>query len=163
VRLALAALLLLAPAASAADEPPVRFPDLVGWYLLAGVDLGVVDSDDGADGLVGGEISAVRYRDPSNLWSGAYVDGACDLARDTWRTGVGGEVGWMILGLDGGLELSLGDETEVGIRVRAAITTGVLAAYGGYERVAGEDIGGVGLLLKWPLRITPRRPIWFGR
>jgi hypothetical protein len=138
-------MLTFAGRSRAAETPAPRVT-----YLLAGVPL-AVSTHPGF--TVGAEASLACWGcvDLTDLsWLGVYVDGVRDFGTDSFRFSAGPELGFGILGVDGGVMISTdADDTRAGWTVRGLLTFGIIAAYGRYIDVRDEPVSGeFGLLLK---------------
>jgi len=95
------ALLVVLPGSRAAAD---NFLPVTGWYLPVGAGFSSQSHD--KDFLVGPEVSLVRWSEA--FWAGGYVDNVRATSRPRGRVSVGPEIGWGILGLDGGLSFAAG-------------------------------------------------------
>lgn len=158
---------LIAAAASlhaatlSADAGP-RIPQ--GWVLTFGPTAGFSMHDQRANGAVlGAEVSA-PYMMNSGFWIGAYADTLRDFGPQRTRLSVGPEMGFAILGVDGGFLTEFADGyVRKGYTMRGVLTLGVLGLYGRYGKLNGPDaessFGEIGLLIKafTPLSEQPQR------
>ncbi|MFN3197144.1 MAG: hypothetical protein ACE366_01830 [Bradymonadia bacterium] len=147
-------LLTTAPRPAQADEVPFSFGPEAGWQLLGGLTTGVGFGDPDLGGYVGGELSLNRLNE--SLWFGLYGDALYDFGPDSTMLTVGPQLGYSVLGIDGGLAARHGDgEWLLGPQGRVLLSLGFFSLYG---RLAlfdddGDDIQvwQVGMLLKMPL------------
>jgi len=145
------------PAAQADVAPRVRG----GWYGMAGLTLGGAIHPTHDSGLVAGLEGSLVHLDVSDtgLWAGGYADVLFDTGTKVFRASVGPELGWFMLGLDGGWVIEgNGDGSRQGLTGRLVLTLGALGLYGRwvhlFEEPAERDFGEVGVLVKIPL-LTP--------
>ncbi|MGZ5969463.1 MAG: hypothetical protein ACXWP4_17445 [Polyangiales bacterium] len=130
-----------------------RTPDSLetAWYASPGVDIGIATGRSAKTSVVlGGELSFVRFPIGERTWIGGYVDGLRDFGKDRTRFSLGPEIGWGVLGLDGGVRTSIGDGTRVGWTIRPMLS---FVRVHLYTRLShdGEGTGTeVGLLFKFP-------------
>ncbi len=136
-----------------ADEEPFSIGARPAWYLMGGVTSGgtVVSADKGL--YVGGELSFVRMRE--GKFFGFYGDGYYDFGvKGAYTTG-GIELGYKVVGIDGGGAFRFVDgRVEPGATGRLFFTAGILSIYGRYMFLNAdrdEHVVQVGLLLKFPL------------
>ena len=159
--LALAFTPLLAHVAHADDGAP---------FVNGGAVVGLAVHDTGTGGVVGGEISAgYLLEDTSQLagphrfasaarmpWFGGYLDILYDSQLGQGRGSFGPEIGYGVVGVDGGLVVGGAHE---GVAARIVLTTSVVAIYARYEHVfntAGESsFVELGVLLKYPHVFRP--------
>lgn len=165
----------VAPTSAHADFNPF-YPDktsdadvreYAGWYLPLGVVLGLPVSSRGVlddrdlDPLIGIETSLVRLgafgpKVRQAGWLGVYADALWDFGTDSGRVSIGPELGWGIVGIDGGYASLWADGTQHhGVAMRA--TFGVPGALGYVRRDAfqgGHRVWEIGLLLKFPIPLT---------
>jgi hypothetical protein len=163
---ALALLVLLAGSTTARDARAWGESRLRGVYAPAGLVLGASQHPQQKNGLIlGGEQSLVFYAGTKrDTWIGLYADFLRDLGPGRTRLGLGPELGWGILGFDGGFVAEFGGRrTFTGIEARVLVTFSVLAVFGR----TGHLFGGApepaffetGLLLKFPFALsTNERP-----
>lgn len=115
-----------------------------GFNALGGVVLGKSFNKQADDGFVlGGELSfaVTHVKDtksflPETIWYGAYVDVIHDYGADQTRASIGPELGFMMVGVDGGLLVQLSDDRRVGFTMRPVVTFGVLTVYARHNRFA---------------------------
>ena len=69
-------------------------------WLSAGANFGVSNQAGRTDWIAGGEVSVGAIKEL--LWAGAYLDAVYDSGADSVRLSVGPEVGFLVLGVDGG-------------------------------------------------------------
>ena len=173
--LLLALLCLSTRPALAADPKPTRAPRpattlptstqrpwLTGWYAPSGILLGASLHGQRSNGFViGVEQSLVYQRGPrASWWGGLHGEAAYDFGASWTRLSFGPEVGYGIVGLDGGFVRVLRNHEPdaSGLQGRVLVTMGIAAVYGRlgvlYGSAEPERFGEVGLLLKWPWSIT---------
>ena len=138
-------------------------------YLSPGITLGLgTERPNGRNSfIVGGEVSVLSLHDhetcsagsavnaldwmPDERWLGVYLDGVYYTRSGNARFTLGPEVGWNLLGLDGGVVLE-DDHGKLspGFAVRGLLTFGYVQLY-----LRGEAPGAAeaGLLLKWPFEL----------
>jgi hypothetical protein len=145
-----------------------------GIFLSTGLNLGTSIHDEAFGLIVGGEVSAgigwVREKEDDtpnagseswNLgeprWLGVYFDAMRDFKTDTTRLSFGPEGGAMILGLDGGPMVELGEgESRWGFTVRPVITVSWVAVYGRWNHFFDgmeENSVEFGILAKYPFML----------
>jgi hypothetical protein len=130
-----------------------------GFYLPVGLSTAVsVGAGRGPGWVVGGELSFVRL-DDDGFWLGVYTDLLWDVHAEAFRWGIGPELGWAFLGLDGGVVNEWrGGDHRVGTQARFVATLGVVALYARWnvflDRGPTEHIGEFGLLLKFPVPVA---------
>lgn len=134
------------------------------WFLMGGAMGGGSFGSPGGGGFAGGELSLAWTR--SGVWAGLYGDASYDFGHGATTLTLGPELGWLLLGLDGGLGVRLGrsDQAELGAQVRGLLTLGNVALFGRYGHWPGsardKHVGQVGVLLKLPLWASqPVRPM----
>ena len=157
VALAALAALALAPSQAAAQEADdtFSFGDETQAFFLAGVTTGGSFGSLGGGGFVGADLSVAWLRD--GLWGGLYADGVWDFGHGAATVSVGPEIGYMVLGLDGGPAARFGraDDPEFGFQARGMIALGLVSIYGrygGWPQADGiEHVGQVGLTFKLPV------------
>ncbi len=155
---------------AAAQQPEVvaprsdgREPFSIGakpaWFLLGGVTTGgtLVTHDRGF--YVGGELSLVRLRE--GRFVGLYGDGYYDFGIHRTYTTAGVELGYKLLGIDGGAAARVGgDRIEWGPTGRLFIGLGLVSLYIRYAyfpeplAVGNDHVLQIGALLKLPLFAT---------
>jgi hypothetical protein len=169
VAVTLGAAVVTAPRAQRVASPPaasVRNPRVdgsevpwvhPGWYLPVGIDAGVAFLRGSAGAILGVEASVVHI-DRRNAWLGAYAEAAYLTNEGATRFSIGPEVGFLILGLDGGfLDVVDHGNSLVGFTLRPMLTFGVLAVYGRWDHTfsnGGEDGGQIGILVKVPVPLS---------
>lgn len=134
-------------------------------WVSPGVTIGLGDDNHHALGLfAGGELSAalvfvhdecthggspaVSIDWPTYRWLGLYADGVVYTSDGSSRFTIGPEIGWNLIGLDGGLVIrSDGTATWA---LRGVLTFGYVQLY-----LRGEDpkTGEAGVLFKWPVEL----------
>lgn len=158
--------LIRSPPPPAPTPPPPPLPALGRTFFVpVGLNVG------GAMGPygrfhVGGELSAVWTRTafssekPLGLFWGLYADGLYVLNKGG-RFTVGPELGWSILGVDGGYELITDGGTYrhgAALRAFVHIPNLYVTAYSrGHHVSEGNPFFDFGVLLKLPLGYAPRR------
>ena len=144
-------LTLLVPATASAEEPIFSFGSKERWQSLFGPTTGGSFGSSGGGGYVGAELSINRIRE--GIWWGLYGDGTYDFGQDSALLTAGPSVGWNFVGVDGGLALREGDQTDLGLQARLLVTIGFFGLYGRYIALPepGEQIGQVGLYFKIPI------------
>lgn len=145
------ALALVTPAA-AEDDAPYSFGTVPGWTVLGGVTGGGSFGTGDPGGFVGLELSVNRLSEA--VWSGLYADGTWDFGRDEVIATAGPQLGYYVLGLDGGAALRVRDgESDVGVGGRLLIALAVFDLYGRYVHFFEGDahLWQVGAMIKWPL------------
>lgn len=144
---------------AAAETEPFKLGAQPAWYLLGGVTSGATMLAHDRGGYVGGELSLARLG-RGGRFVGLYGDGYYDIgAKRTYAT-LGPELGYKIVGIDGGLATRFGAERiEWGGTGRVFVTVGVLAIYARYAYF-GESLGRnndnvlqVGALVKLPVKV----------
>lgn len=145
------------PAPAAPRPAPRVAPWLTGWYAPSGVAIGASIHPERPNGLVVGlEQSLVYQVGPrASWWGGVSAEALYDFGPSWGRVAVGPELGYGIVGLDGGfLALWRGQHAaEGGVQGRLLVTIGVAAVYGRLATVWGDErfsFGEAGVLLKWP-------------
>jgi hypothetical protein len=146
--------IVMSPAlARAEDPPPFTIGGQPAWYLLGGVTGGyTVAGVDHRGGFVGLELSLARLRE--DHYVGGYADGYYDFGVDGMYASTGLELGWKLIGVDGGVALRAAGETAVGATARLVVSAGVFALYARYAHFAADrdsDVFQVGAMLKLPL------------
>jgi hypothetical protein len=134
-------------------------------YVSGGATVGLALHSAGTGGVFGGEVSAgyllgdlAQPTDWHGLtraaaipWFGGYLDAVYDSQLAQARVTFGPEIGYGLVGLDGGLVVQSSHE---GIAARLVVTTGVVAIYARYVHTfdtAGEaNFVELGILLKYP-------------
>jgi hypothetical protein len=114
--------LALSPSAAGADDGEED-----SLFVAAGPLLGAAIHDGPNGLLVGGELSLgwihFGHNDTDKpFWLGAYTDVLYDTGTDTGRVSVGPELGYLMLGFDGGLVRELGDTERWGFAGRGSIS-----------------------------------------
>ena len=163
--------LLTSTHASAGDA------DEQALVVLGGVNLGQARHDETTGFLLGGELSVAFTHVISDhrwskadaapipfgeldpiFWGGLYADVTRDFAADFTRMSIGPELGFTMLGVDGGLLAQLGDDNRFGWTVRPVLTIGVISLYWRHGQFRDEmpnaSFNEIGVLLKWG------RPVW---
>lgn len=149
--------LVIASSEARADETPAfTIGSRPAWYLTGGVTSGgtLVAKDGG--GYLGGELSLIRLRE--GRFFGFYGDGYYDFGINRTYTTAGLELGYKLIGIDGGGAARLGgDRVEWGATGRLFFTLGILSVYGRYAyfvdplRAGNDHVVQIGGLLKLPL------------
>lgn len=123
------------------------------WFLLGGVTSGGTVALARRGGYVGGELSLARLREAR--YAGLYADAYYDFGVDRTYVTAGPELGYKVLGLDGGPAFRFGGGgTDVGVAVRLTVGLGVLGVYVRYayfDTMTDDHVLQVGGLLKLPL------------
>jgi|SRR5690554_969196 len=89
-------------------------------WLSAGANFGVSNQAGRTDWIAGGEVSVGAIKEL--LWAGAYLDAVYDSGADRVRLSVGPEVGFLLLGVDGGFMVETGERgSSYGVVVRPMI------------------------------------------
>jgi hypothetical protein len=123
-------------------------------FVLTGLTTGGSFGSLGGGYYLGGEVSAAWLFE--GVWGGVYADAAYDFGQGATTVSLGPEVGWMVLGLDGGLAARFGrqPDPELGFHVRGMLALGLFSLYGRYGGWPGaggvEHVGQVGITLKFP-------------
>jgi hypothetical protein len=154
--------LLLAQIAHADDGAP---------FVNGGALVGLGLHNTGTGVVVGAEVSAGYLLDDTSQlagahrfasavrmpWFGGYIDVLYDNQLGQGRGSFGPEIGYGLVGVDGGLVVAGPHE---GVAARIVLTTSVVAIYARYEHIfntAGESsFVELGLLLKYPHVFRPR-------
>ncbi len=128
-----------------------------GVFLPTGINLGgSIDRIGGSGFVLGGETSVVAH-DGNWLWYGGYLDANHDFGASETRLSIGPELGYTVLGLDGGYMLLLdGGAAKHALVVRPVLTLGILSGYfrsGWLLDGQGDWFGEAGVLLKYPIPI----------
>ncbi len=146
------------PAVAWAQDDPADFAfgNEVQSFVLTGLTTGGSFGSHGGGYYLGGEVSAAWLFE--GVWGGVYADAAYDFGQGATTVSLGPEVGWMVLGLDGGLAARFGrqDDPELGFHVRGVVALGLFSLYGRYGGWPGaggalEHVGQVGITLKLPV------------
>ncbi|MBX3220632.1 MAG: hypothetical protein KF795_08945 [Labilithrix sp.] len=155
----LGALFLLPRTARAAEEQPFAIGPKSVWYLLGGVTTGGTLLAKDRGGYVGGEASLVRLGRAGRFF-GFYGDGYYDFGAKRTYTTAGFELGYKLIGIDGGAAARLGgDRPEWGPTGRLFIGVGILSAYGRYAYFIdalganNAHVVQVGALVKVPMKV----------
>jgi hypothetical protein len=138
--------------AASADEPPFEFGPTPGWQVLGGVNGGGSFGSQGGGGFAGAELSFNRLM--AGWWTGAYVDGVYDFGHSAATVSAGPEIGYGVIGLDGGAAVQFGaGDPSWGPQARLLVTAGVFSIFGRYTYLTGPEahIGQAGVLFKLPL------------
>ena len=151
MRILLATLLAgaLASSPALADDAPYTIGTDPGWQLLGGLTGGGSFGDIGGSGYLGAELSLNRLS--KGVWFGLYGDGFYEFGHEAFYTTGGLQLGYMILGIDGGVAFRTGDEDpSLGFAGRLLLALGLLDLYG-RALVFEDDIQWqVGLMFKLP-------------
>jgi len=140
--------------ASAGEGEAFTFGNTSEFFFMGGLTGGGSFGSAGG-GFAGGELSGVWLKE--GLWGGFYTDAAYDFGRGSTALTIGPELGYAVLGFDGGVGFRFGeeDESELGYVGRGMVTLGNFALYGRYgfwpDSSDARHIGQVGVLLKMPL------------
>lgn len=162
----LASVIGLSQPALAQESEAFSFGNDTHAFMLLGVTTGGSFGSLGPGGYVGGEWSLAWMH--QGLWGGLYADGWYDFGQQATTFTLGPEIGFWVLGLDGGLGVRLGreDTPELGFQGRVLLTLGNFALYGRYGGWPGADgmshVGQVGVTLKLPVWTSYEdRPVSF--
>ena len=159
----LAALLLLCPGVARAEPGPW----LTGWYAPSHLTVGASIHPERSNGLVLGLQQSLVYQvgPRASWWGGLSAEALHDFGPSWTRLSLGPEVGYGVIGLDGGFFAVRRDgKNEAGLQGRVVLSIGVIEVYGRVGEVMGEQrfrFGEVGLGLGWPWSIErppPPRP-----
>lgn len=140
---------------AAGDAGPPINP---GWYAPVGVVLGGAFRPIDANGFLAGmEVSGARLS--RNLfWGGLYTDVLYDTGKKGARFSLGPELGFAMLGLDGGFMGEFSDHKfKKGVVLRGLLTFSIMAFYGRWGHFINEsdsNWGEFGVLFKLPLPIS---------
>lgn len=146
--------LLTAGPAWADEAEPFAFGYESEMFVLGGISGGGSFGSAGGGGFVGYELSAVWLNQAA--WGGFFGDIGYDFGHSAATLVVGPELGYGILGLDGGAAFRFGfaDEVEVGVQARLLLALTTFSIFGRYgfwpDSVGGQHIGQVGVLIKMP-------------
>jgi hypothetical protein len=129
-----------------------------GVWGLFGVSASIAGHARAPIGLaLGPELSFAYQPEMGGFWVGGYVDAKYDFGSQEGRISAGPELGVAFFGVDGGLYRRVGSgPDQFGLQVRALLTMGVFALYGGYgATLAGagaqsSNFFEVGLMAKYP-------------
>ena len=137
IRLVIAAFFALAASPAAAEETPSDDqPIVVGykpaWFLMGGTTGGASFHEEGPGGFAGAEFSLLRtHRD---WWVGGYLDATYDFRTRAPTASIGPEVGYMFMGLDGGVAVRRRNaDFEPGVMGRLSATAGVFGLFGRFN------------------------------
>lgn len=102
-----------------------------GWWLMPGATAGLsLHPDSDVGGIIGGEISMVRFPMGEGFWAGGYADTLYDSARNVGRTSGGIELGYSMIGFDAGPVVEYGDAgTRGGIAIRPIFSFAFIQLY----------------------------------
>lgn len=146
MRLILALCLLAGPAYA---DDPIEIGTEGGWQLLPGLTTGGGWRDDGGSGFVGLELSLNRLS--HGFWAGLYADGFYEFGYDEGFATVGPQLGYMLLGVDGGVAFRTDDTSDIGYAARAMLALAFVDIYGRALIFEDDVQWQIGLLLKMPL------------
>ncbi len=152
---AAALLASLAAPSSASAQDDFSFGNETQSYVLAGLTTGGSFGSLGGGYYLGGEVSAAWLFE--GVWGGLYADAAYDFGQGATTVSLGPELGWWVLGLDGGLAARFGraPDAELGFHARGMIALGLFSIYGRYGGWPGtgavEHVGQVGVTFKLPV------------
>lgn len=142
-------------------------PWLTGWYAPSHLQIGVSIHPERANGLVLGVQQSLVYQvgPRASWWGGLSGEVMRDFGPSWTRFSLGPEVGYGVVGVDGGFfAVRRGGQFEGGIQGRVVLTIGVAEVYGRLGEGMGEErfrFGEVGLALGWPWSLgrppTPKR------
>lgn len=143
----LAGLLISSPAL--ADDAPYHVGTDAGWQLMGGLTTGGSFGDLGGSGYLGAELSLNRLS--KGVWFGLYGDGFYEFGHEAFYTTGGLQLGYTVLGLDGGVAYRTGGaDPALGFTGRLLLALGLFDLYG-RALFFDEDIQWqVGLMLKFP-------------
>lgn len=152
MRVLLASLLagLLVSAPALADEAPYTVGTDAGWQLMTGVTTGGSFGDLGGSGYLGAELSLNRLS--RGGWFGLYADGFYEFAHQAAYATGGLQLGYTVLGVDGGVAVRTGEaDPALGFAARALLAFAVFDLYGRALIFEDDMQWQVGLMLKLPL------------
>lgn len=152
----MAGLLAVVHPAIADDDPPFVIGSTPSWIVLAGLTTGGsfgIGDRGGSGALVGGEVSLALLREKQ--FTGVYGDAFYDWGAQAPVVTTGLELGYGLAGLDGGVALRFGEQTDVGLAARLTLGLGVVGVYARYmhfwDVMAEENVIQAGLVLKLPV------------
>ena len=120
-----------------------------GWQLMGGLSTGGSFGDFGGSGYLGGELSLNRLS--QRWWMGLYGDGVYEFGHGAGYFTAGPQLGYAILGFDGGVALRTGDvDSAVGFAARGLIALAVFDIYGRVLVFDDEEQVQIGVLIKLP-------------
>lgn len=134
------------------QDAPFEFGPKPGWQVLFGPTGGGSFGSPGGGGFAGAELSVSRLN--AGTWFGAYVDGIYDFGQSAALVTAGPQLGYTLLGLDGGVAARFGDGgPEWGPQARLMISAGFFSLYGRYAYLLDTDehLGQAGVMFKLPL------------
>jgi hypothetical protein len=143
----------------AAEEPAFSIGPRSAWYLLGGVTTGDTMVARERGGYVGGEASLVRLGG-AGRFAGVYGDGYHDVGAGRTYATAGVELGYKLVGIDGGVATRLGgDRPEWGPTGRLFFGVGIVSVYGRYAHfveslgTSNANVLQVGALVKIPIKV----------
>ncbi|MBX3154940.1 MAG: hypothetical protein KF773_02985 [Deltaproteobacteria bacterium] len=150
---ALLATLAMAPAARADGDPPFTIGSRARWFVLGGVTGGGTVNGDVSGRFLGGELSLARLN--AGRYVGLYADAYYDFRMEgAYATG-GVELGYKVVGLDGGIAQRFDGERRTGAAARLSLSAGVVALYVRYmyfpDAVMDDHVVQIGGMFKLPL------------
>lgn len=152
MRFLLAALLtgLLVSSPALADDAPYTIGTDAGWQVLAGPTFGGSFGDLGGSGYLGAELSLNRLS--RGVWFGVYGDGVYEFGHSALYATGGLQLGYMIVGVDGGVAYRTGDaDPSLGFTGRLLVALGLFDLYG-RALVFDDDLQiQIGAMFKLPL------------
>ncbi|QDG49376.1 hypothetical protein FIV42_01080 [Persicimonas caeni] len=157
---ALGALALASPASAqtgskqdaSKQDAPFDFGPKPGWQVLFGPTGGGSFGSPGGGGFAGAELSVSRL--DAGWWQGAYVDGVYDFGQSAALVTAGPQLGYTLLGVDGGVAARFGDDgPDWGPQARLMFSAGFFSLYGRYAYLLDSDehVGQAGVMFKLPL------------
>jgi hypothetical protein len=132
-----------------------HFPQ--GWFLPVGLTAaGTAHPKLPTASTIGGEASVVAFPVGDGNWIGGYVDVVHELGNDLTRISVGPEMGFTLVGVDGGLVIQHSERgTRYGGAVRPMLSFSFLTVYGRWGWLADDErFREIGLLLKFPIHLA---------
>lgn len=150
---------VLAQGQAVRADSPLTIPR--GWYISPGLPFAAVVRDGGLGFATGAEVSVAGYEvigPPGHgWWTGIYADAVQDFGAKSWRASIGPELGYAVVGVDGGLLLERRDgRLHEGMCIRPLLTIGIISVYGrgGWLPGAASAVfGEAGVVLKMPINI----------
>lgn len=137
-------------ARSALADDAAHIGTEAGWQLMGGLSTGGSFGDLGGSGYLGGELSLNRLS--HRWWTGLYGDGIYEFGHGAGYFTVGPQLGYAILGVDGGVALRTGDDDPaVGFAARGLLALAIVDLYG--RALVFDDVVQVqiGVLIKLPV------------
>lgn len=145
--------------AAALDAAPARADGLLplplphGTAGMIGGNVGGVSHHGGGPaGIVAGVEASLVHLWRGGVWAGGYGDVLWDSGLRGVTTSVGPEIGWLLLGVDGGLvfQADLGGHTAVGYAIRPMLSLGFVDLYYRFSETRGA-LHEIGVLVKVPV------------